>query len=79
MIFLLRYNRKAGQIVSRQRFEDHERSTAHRARLELEIDLNEKGIEDEVVLLEAANENILRRTHRRYFENLRELTSAPAH
>lgn len=79
MIFLIQYNRKSGQIVSRQDYNDSERAGAHDARLKLELELNNRGIDDEVVLLEAASENILRRTHRRYFESLRELTSAPAH
>jgi hypothetical protein len=37
-------------------------------RLDLELDLNRRGIDHEVVLLEAASEAALRRTHRRYFE-----------
>ncbi len=36
----------------------------------MELDLNHRGIEHEVVLLEAENADALRRTHRRYFENL---------
>ncbi|HEY8188357.1 MAG TPA: hypothetical protein VIF64_19970 [Pyrinomonadaceae bacterium] len=39
-------------------------------------DLYLKGIDNEVVLLEAGSEEALRRTHRRYFENLTELTTA---
>jgi hypothetical protein len=42
-------------------------------RLEIELDLNRKGIDHEVVLLEAADENALRRTHRRYFEDLSQI------
>ena len=42
-------------------------------RLEIELDLNRKGVGDEVVLLEAASEHALRQTHRRYFEDLREI------
>lgn len=79
MIFLIRYNRKAGRIVARQVFDDRDLPLAQKARLELELELNDQGIGDEVVLLEAASEDAVRRTHRRYFENLQELTSAPAH
>lgn len=79
MVFLIRYNRDSGQIVSKQVYSDADRKGAHKARLRLELELNAQGIEDEVVLLEAANEEVLRRTHRRYFETLRELTSVPVH
>lgn len=40
-----------------------------RLRLEIELDLNRKGLDDEVVLLEAASSEALRKTHRRYFED----------
>ena len=45
------------------------------ARLELEIRLNRDNVDHEVVLLEAHSEEALRRTHRRYFENLTELAT----
>jgi hypothetical protein len=35
----------------------------------IELDLNKRGVDHEVVLLEAASEEALRRTHRRYFED----------
>jgi hypothetical protein len=41
----------------------------------MELDLNSRGVEREVVLLEAENEAALRRTHRRYFEDLAQLVS----
>jgi hypothetical protein len=41
----------------------------------MELDLNRRGVEREVVLLEAENEEALRRTHRRYFEDLAQLVS----
>jgi hypothetical protein len=43
----------------------------------MELDLNSQGVEREVVLLEAETEEALRRTHRRYFENLAELVTSP--
>jgi hypothetical protein len=44
----------------------------------LELELNRIGTVHEVVILEAATEEALRRTHRRYFENLSELVNSPA-
>jgi len=70
MIFLIEYIRKEGKIFSKKEFQDHERHIAEKERLEMEISLLRKGLDHEVVLLEAKNENALRRTHRRYFENL---------
>jgi hypothetical protein len=37
-----------------------------------------KRVDREVVLLQAVTEQALRRTHRRYFESLKELVSPPA-
>jgi hypothetical protein len=78
MIFLIEYNRTRGEIVTFKTFDDTERQTADDARLELELELNRLGTEREVVILEAATEEALRRTHRRYFENLSELVNSPA-
>lgn len=75
MIFLIRYNRKAGEIVWRQEFDDRDLPIAQKARFKLELELNDQDVDDEVVLLEAASEDILRRTHRRYFEDLQDLAS----
>ena len=45
--------------------------------LKLSLNSNRHGIEHEVVLLQAASEAAaLRRTHRRYFEDLAELAKA---
>ena len=73
MIFLIEYNRIEGRIVSLRTFDESERTIAQDARLELELDLNRKGIEREIVLLEASSEEALRNTHRRYFESLGEI------
>jgi hypothetical protein len=78
MIFLIEYDRARGRIVTIESFTDSDREKAEESRLQLELDLNLKGVENEVVLLEAATESALRRTHRRYFEDLSELTTAPA-
>lgn len=66
MIFLVRYDRARGQLVSKAVFADTERAAAHRARLELELQLNKSGVDHEVVLLDAVSEEALRRTHERY-------------
>lgn len=74
MVFLIEYARNEGRIVTFTEFDDDAISAA-KARLELELDLNRRGIAHEVVLLDAEDENALRRTHRRYFETLAELAS----
>jgi len=76
VLFLIEYARSHGEIVTFETFEDDLANLAESARLDLELDLNRRGIEHEVVLLEAENAEALRRTHRRYFENLTELVNA---
>lgn len=76
MLFLIEYDRGKGEIVTLQRFDESQRHRAEGTRLDLELKLNGLGTEHEVVLLEASSENALRRTHRRYFENLSELMKA---
>ena len=78
MLFLIEYDRQKGQIVTMSSFPDYERVKAEEARLRLELNLNADGIENEVVLLEASGEDALRRTHRRYFEDLSELITEAA-
>jgi hypothetical protein len=73
LIFLIDYDRSTGKLVSMRRFDSAAADAAADARLELELDLNRRGIEREVVLLDAANEGDLRRTHQRYFATAREL------
>ena len=76
MLFLIEYDRGTGQIIPLETFKDSERQAAEDSRFELELKLNRLGIEREVVLLEATSKEALRRTHRRYFENLAELVEA---
>ena len=78
MIFLIEYDRDRGEIVTFKSFEDSERQSAEDSRLEMELELNRRGVEHEVVILEAETEEALRRTHRRYFEDLAELVNSPA-
>jgi hypothetical protein len=75
MLFLIQYDRSKGEIVSLREFERGESRSAEQARLEMELDLNRRRVEREVVILEAENEQSLRRTHRRYFEDLAQLVS----
>ena len=70
MLFLIQYDRGAGRIVEIQRFDDGQQDQADSVRLGLEMDLVRHRQKDEVVLLEAATEEALRKTHRRYFEDL---------
>ena len=78
MFFLIEYNRREGRLVTIESFNGSDRQRAEESRLHLELDLNVKGIDNEVVLLDAVSEAAVRRTHRRYFETLAELTTLPA-
>jgi len=69
MIFLLEYNRPKGELVTFKVFDDFDGRRAEKLRLDLELELSRKGRDHEVVLLQAASEEALRRTHRRYFED----------
>ncbi len=78
MIFLIEYDRTHGRVTFLKAFDDSARREAEAARLEMELKLNRSGVEREVVILEAVTEEALRRTHRRYFEDLAELVNLPA-
>jgi len=73
MIFLIEYNRPEGRLVTFKTFTDEERSKADELRFAIELDLNRKKIDHEVVLLQAESEAAIRRTHGRYFYDLRQL------
>lgn len=70
MIFLLEYERSAGELRTLREFREDERPLAEAARLDLELGLFRQGIEREVVLLDALSLEALKQTHRRYFEDL---------
>jgi hypothetical protein len=70
MLFLIEYDRPRGMIVQLRVFADSSRNAADDARLNLELTLNHRGIQHEVVLLEASSEEALRHTHGRYFEDI---------
>lgn len=76
MIYLIDYDRSAGHLANMRVFADAASREAEDARLELELQQWHSGLSHEVVLLEAANEEQLRRTHARYFKSLAELASS---
>lgn len=76
MLFLIEYDREKGSLIDLRRFDDSESLAANRARLDLELALNRSGVAHEIVVLDAASEDDLRRTHRRYFVGIAELTGA---
>jgi len=78
MIFLVEYDRSRGSIARITAFDDSQKDRAENARLALELELHGQGVRKEVVLLEAASEEALRLTHRRYFEDLAELAKSSA-
>jgi len=73
MIFLIEYNRSEGRIITFREYGESQWQEAGNARLEIELELNRQGVEHEVVLLEAENEEALHRTHQRYFADLTEI------
>ena len=76
MIFLVEYDRQKGRIVKFKKFRNSEQIKAENKRLEIELNLNRRKVGHEVVLLEAATENKLRRTHRRYFKSISDIAAA---
>ena len=72
MIFLIDYDNKAG-LQSMRTFSDAAQEEASLARFDLESLYRRQGIAREVVLLQASNEQTIRKTHARYFDNPQEL------
>ena len=79
MIFLIEYDRKRGTLRKLKRFSGGDRAQAQRERLAIELHLRRSREQCEVVLLEAADEETLRRTHKRYFNTPRELVESMMH
>ena len=73
MLFLIEYDRVDGRLVALTTFGDSDQRVAEQARLNLELDLNRRGLDREVDLLKAATEAAMRVTHRRYFETGQQL------
>ena len=76
MIFLLEYDRKSGKLCTFKQFSDADRVEAQRERLAIELALKRSQEPREVVLLEAADEDTVRRTHKRYFQTTGELVES---
>jgi hypothetical protein len=76
MLFLVDYDRKFGKIVSLKTFDNARRQEAEDARLELELQVGVSAPDREIVLLDAASEFALRKTHRRYFDDIETLAAA---
>jgi hypothetical protein len=76
MIFLVDYDRKKGTVRKLKSFPSAERAKAQRERLSIELSLHKAHVPCEVVLLEAADEQTLKRTHQRYFKTTRELVES---
>jgi hypothetical protein len=68
MIFLMDFDPKHRCLHAMKVYPDHERLNAQNERLKLELAHLQAGDAREVVLLTAADEASLRRTHARYFE-----------
>jgi hypothetical protein len=73
MIFLIEYDRSRGRLLTFRKFQDDDRGLAEKLRLDIELARVTNESNREVVLLDAASEEALRITHRRYFQNPREI------
>lgn len=69
MLFLIEYDRSRGEIVSMTTYADELREHVHEVRLQMELRLRREAAKREVVIMEAANEDALRKTHARYFKS----------
>jgi hypothetical protein len=76
MLFLIEYARSEGKVIKLKSFTDSERAEAQKQKFDIELALNRSGIEHEVVLLDALDEEAIRRTHRRYFEDLSQIAES---
>ena len=75
MIFLIEYDRARGSLIHVTPYGSDDAEQADVARLALELECMRTGLEHEIVILEAASESQLRKTHRRYFEGLEQLAN----
>jgi len=75
MIYLIDYDRRSGKLITMRTYSDDRRAAAELDRLNLELALLDQRLTREVVLLEAADEAGLRRTHGRYFESLEDMAA----
>jgi hypothetical protein len=70
MLFLIEYERKEGNLRSMRTFADEAIEEVQDARLQLELDLQRRNVDHEVVLLEAPSAAALLKTHSRYFKSI---------
>jgi hypothetical protein len=81
---LIVYDRSMQKTTLYEQYTDEEEGSARERRLSLELEARRLGNDVEVVVLQAQNEEALRKTHARYFETLtlddfkNELTAALA-
>lgn len=73
MLFLIEYDRLRGEIISMTTYTDAQREQVDEDRLQLELRLRREATKREVVVMEAANEDALRKTHARYFNSAQAL------
>lgn len=73
MIFLIDYDRRSGTIRQFKSYSDDDRHSAEQLRLELEL---QARTDAEIVILEADDEQTVRKTHARYFNTVAELLRA---
>jgi hypothetical protein len=69
MIFLIQYDRSKARLIGIQEYADADREKADRTRLKLELDSLDRGVDMEILLFDSQSEEVLRQTHRRYFES----------
>jgi type IV secretory pathway protease TraF len=79
MIFMIEYDRPTRRTLLFKTFDDSDLPKARQGRLQIELDLNRRGLlmQHEILLLHARDEQSLRRTHSRYFENLPDEVRSP--
>lgn len=73
MLFLIEYDRLRGEIVSLSTYADDQRKLVDEARLQLELKLCREGTKKEVVVMEAADQEALQKTHARFFKSAQAL------
>jgi hypothetical protein len=76
VIFLIEYDRSRGELTNIDVFDDADRGTAEDERLKRELTLHRKGVKREIVILQAASEDALKKTHGRYFADIAAMVEA---
>jgi hypothetical protein len=76
MFFVVDYDRKQGKIISLTSFSTNQREAAEDARLKIELQIDQAESNREIVLIEAKDEDNLRESHSRYFDDFEALVAA---